>query len=77
MQKSTTFLAGSVASAVVGGVLMGTASQVNNDGGVKAMFITGGIMAITSFACLATTIRFHNKAGRELRLSAGEIVYKF
>ena len=77
VQKSTFYLAGSMASAVVGGVLMGTASQVNSDGGVKAMFISGGIMAITSFACLATTIHFHNKAGRELRLSAGEVIYKF
>lgn len=77
MQKSTTYLASSLASAVLGGVLIGTASQVNSDGGVKAMFITGGIMAITSFACLATTIHFHNKVGRELRLSAGEVIYKF
>lgn len=77
MQKSTTYLAGSLAASVVGGVLMGTASQVNSDGGQKAMYITGGLMAITSFACLATTIHFHNKAGRELRLSAGEVVFKF
>lgn len=77
MQKSTTYLAGSLAASVVGGVLMGTASQVNSDGGQKAMYITGGLMAITSFACLATTIHFHNKAGRELRLSAGEVIFKF
>lgn len=77
MQKSTGYLAASVGSAVASGVLMGVANRVNSDGGQKAMYITGGVLAGVSLICLATTIKIHMKAGRELKLSAGEVVYKF
>jgi len=77
LQKGTSFLAGSLVCSVTGGLMLGVANRVSSDGGQKGMYIAGGIMAGVALGCLAATIRFHGKAGRELRLSAGEVVYKF
>jgi len=77
LQKGSNYLVASVASSVVSGALFGTANQIGSKGGRTAMFVTGGVAAGLSLVCLAATIRFHNRAGHELRLSAGEVIYKF
>lgn len=77
MQKSTSYLAGSIMCSVTGGLLVGVANRVKSDGGQTGMYIAGGLMAGVALGCLTATIHFHNKAGRELRLSAGEVVFKF
>ena len=77
LQKSTSYLAGSIMCSVTGGLLVGAANRVKSDGGQTGMYVAGGLMAGVALGCLAATIHFHGKAGRELRLSAGEVVFKF
>lgn len=77
LQKSSTFLIGSVVSSFTGGMMLGFANRIKSDGGKTGVYIGGGLMLATSLGCLSATIYFHDKAGRELRLSAGEVVFKF
>lgn len=77
IRKSTNFQYISLGTAVFSGSFWGVAGCVKNSGGKKALRSLGGIMAGVSLATLITSIHFHDKAGRELQLSAGEVVYKF
>ena len=77
MQKEIGYIATSAATSVISGVLFGLANQMESKAGRTAMFITGGITAGVSLVGIAGAIHFHTKAGRELRLSAGEVVFKF
>lgn len=77
MQKEIGYIATSAATSVISGVLFGLANQMESKAGRTAMFITGGVTAGLSLVGIAGAIHFHTKAGRELRLSAGEVVYKF
>lgn len=77
MQKEIGYMATSAATSIISGVLFGIANQMETKSGRTAMFVTGGITAGISLVGIAATIHFHNKAGSELRLSAGEVIYKF
>lgn len=77
MQKEIGYMATSAATSVISGVLFGLANQMESKAGRTAMFITGGVTAGLSLVGIAGAIHFHTKAGRELRLSAGEVIYKF
>lgn len=71
LQKSTSDLAGSVICSVVSGIMVNSANRVKSDGGQTGIYVAGGLMAGVALGCLAATIHFHGKAGRELRLLAG------
>ena len=77
IQKSTAFMYGSIASSLVSGVCCIIAGCSDNDGARTGLFIGGGVLAGVSIGCLFPALHFYDKAGRELRLSAGEITYKF
>ena len=77
IQKSTAFMYGSIASSLLGGMCCIIAGCSDNDGARTGLFIGGGVLAGVSIGCLFPALHFYDKAGRELRLSAGEITYKF
>ena len=77
MQKSTTFMYGSLASSVLSGTCFAIGGTANNSGARTGLFVAGGIFGAVSLGCLIFNIHYHDKAGRELRLSAGEVVFKF
>lgn len=77
IQKSANFQYISLGTIVFSGAFIGSAVKVKNSGGKTALFVGGGIMAGVSLASLFASINFKDKAGREIRLSAGEVVYKF
>lgn len=70
-------LAASIATSVVSGVLFGVSAAVDNDGARKGLIVGGAIMAGVSLGFTFCALKFNFKAGRELKLSAGEVVYKF
>ena len=75
LERSTNCLIASVSSATVSGVCftVGAATGKNK----TATYITGGLFAGASLACMLFAISFRSEAGLELRLSAGEVVFKF
>jgi len=77
MDKASYSLAGSVGASALCGTFFGLTGTVTNSGGRTALYVAGGVMAAVSIGCLISTIHFHYKAGRELRLSASEVVYRF
>ena len=77
IQKSANFQYISLGTIVLSGVFLGSAGRIINTGGRVAVYTMGGISAGISLASLFASINFKDKAGRELRLSAGELVYKF
>ena len=67
----------SVASSLIGGTLFLFGGLSDNTSTRTGLFVGGGVMTLASFGCLLTSIHFHDKSGRELRLSAGEVIYRF
>ena len=77
MNRAAFSLGGSVGASVFSGAFFALTAKAENPGGRTALYVAGGVMAAVSIGCLISTIHFHYKAGRELRLSAGEVVYRF
>lgn len=77
MNRAAFSLGASVGASVFSGIFFGLTAKAENPGGRTALYVAGGIMAAASLGFLISTIHFHGKAGRELRLSAGEVVYRF
>lgn len=77
MQKGVFCIGGTVASSLAGGICFAIGEASDNYGLRTGMFVGGGIMMAASLGFTIATIHFHNKAGHELRLSAGEVIYKF
>lgn len=77
IQKSTNYIYGSIASSLACGVCCVIAGCSDNNGARTGLFIGGGVLAGVSLGCLFPALHFYDKAGRELRLSAGEVTYRF
>lgn len=77
MQNSSFCMAMSLGTSIVSGIMFGLGGTSDNSGVRTGLFIGGGLFGAASLGFSIATIHFHNKAGRELRLSAGEVVYKF
>ena len=77
MQKSATFMIGSMASSLLSGTCFAIGATTSNGGGKTALLVSGGVTGLASLVCLGFSIHYHDKAGRELRISAGEVVFKF
>lgn len=77
LQNSSFCMGMSLGASVVSGLMFGLGGATDNSGARTGLFVGGGIFGVATLAFTIATIHFHNKAGRELRLSAGEVVYKF
>ena len=78
MKKSASCLAWGLGASCVGGALCAIGATSDNTNAQTGLIVTGSIIASTiPLACLIASIHFHYKAGRELRLSAGKVVYQF
>ena len=77
MQKGTQYATISLVASFIGGALFGVSAFTDNDRAKTGLYVGGGIMAGAAMGCTFATIHFHGKAARELRLSAGEVIYKF
>ena len=77
LQNSAFCMGMSLGSSAVSGLMIGFGSAAGDSAARTALFIGGGLFGIASLGFSIATIHFHNKAGRELRLSAGEVIYKF
>lgn len=75
MERSSNLAISAISTAAVGGACftVGACTGKKKTG----MYVTGGIFTAASLACTLASITFHMDAGRELKLSAGEVVYKF
>jgi len=77
IRSSTLYTLGSVGASLASGTCFAIAALSDNEDDRRALFIAGGITAALSLGCWITSIHFNFKSGRELRLSAGEVIYKF
>lgn len=77
IRREVGFVATSAATSVVSGILFGLAGQAEEKAPRIAMYAMGGLTAGISLFCTAYSIHYRLKAGRELRLSAGEVIYRF
>ena len=75
IRRSTSCMLGSIGTSLASGTFF--ALGLNNEDARKPLFIAGGISAAISLGCWIASIHFQYKSGRELRLSAGEVIYKF
>ena len=77
LQNSSFCMGMSIGTSVVCGLMCGIGGASDSSTTRTILFVGGGIFGAASLGFTIATIRFHNKACRELRLSAGEVVYKF
>lgn len=77
MQKSANFMIGSMASSLLSGTCFAIGATTSNGSAKTALLVSGGVTGLISLVCLGFNIHYHDKAGRELRLTAGEVVFKF
>lgn len=77
IRKSTSCMLGAIGTSLASGTCFALAGLPDDKNVRTTLIVVGGITAALSLGLGIASIHYQFKSGRELRLSAGEVVFKF
>ena len=77
IRRGTSCMLGSIGTSLASGTCFAIAALSDGKDANTPLFIAGGVTAAISLGLCVLSIHYQYKSGRELRLSAGEVIYRF